>query len=116
MIYTILFILPVWALTILAYTQGNYIPAAAYLIAIPVTYIAYRTDKKQAKQGGWRTPENTLHLLEILGGWAGALYAQRTIYHKNKKIAYQIVFWLIVLIHQLAAAYIIASHYRWLTV
>ena len=47
--------------------------------------------------------EAQLHLLELLGGWPGALLAQRRLRHKCSKRSYQIVFWLIVLAYQFAA-------------
>ena len=34
----------------------------------------------------------TLHWLEFLGGWPGALIAQRVIRHKNKKTSFQVDF------------------------
>lgn len=40
-----------------------------------------------------------MHLYEVLGGWPGGLLAQRLIRHKNRKLSYQLVFWLIVLLH-----------------
>ena len=51
---------------------------------------------------GWRTPEARLHLVELLGGWPGALIAQQAFRHKTRKWSFQLVFWLIVVVHQLA--------------
>lgn len=49
---------------------------AGYFILISfVTFTAYQVDKKQAEKGEWRIREITLHLYEILGGWAAALCA-----------------------------------------
>lgn len=42
-----------------------------------------------------------LHAVELLGGWPGALLAQQLLRHKTKKTSYQVVFWLIVLMHQI---------------
>lgn len=42
-----------------------------------------------AERGRWRTPENTLHVAELLGGWPGALVAQQLFRHKTRKISYQ---------------------------
>ncbi|MDF3932346.1 DUF1294 domain-containing protein [Pseudomonas citronellolis] len=76
-----------------------------WLLAYPLlslaAFYAYWRDKRSAEQGAWRTPEQTLHLLELLGGWPGALLAQRVFRHKTRKASYQIVFWVIVLAHQL---------------
>ena len=57
-------------------------------------------DKRSARRGQWRTPENTLHAVELLGGWPGALLAQRLLRHKTRKVSYQAVFWGIVALHQ----------------
>ncbi|PTS83781.1 hypothetical protein DBR00_14935 [Pseudomonas sp. HMWF032] len=64
-----------------------------------VCFIAYYRDKQFAIQGQQRTPEARLHLYELLGGWPGGLLAQRLIRHKNRKLSYQLLFWLIVLLH-----------------
>jgi len=40
-----------------------------------------------------------LQLLALLGGWPGALITQRVIRHKNKKTSFQVIFWIIVIIH-----------------
>ena len=75
-----------------------------YLTVISLsTYITYWHDKRRASSGGWRVPEKILHLLELLGGWPLAFVAQRVLHHKSSKKSYQIVFWLIVLLHQLVA-------------
>ena len=60
----------------------------------------YWHDKRSARQGQWRTPENTLHAIELLGGWPGALLAQQVLRHKTRKVSYQVVFWGIVALHQ----------------
>ena len=53
-------------------------------------------------RGGWggqRIPERTLHGLELLGGWPGALVGQQLFKHKRSKAPYMRVFWVIVLLH-----------------
>ena len=67
------------------------------------TYWIYARDKRRAEAGEWRVPEMRLHLLELLGGWPAAFLAQRRLRHKCSKGSYQFVFWLIVLVWQLAA-------------
>jgi uncharacterized membrane protein YsdA (DUF1294 family)/cold shock CspA family protein len=62
--------------------------------------VFYGKDKQRAMAGEWRTPESTLHLLELLGGWPGALVAQQLYRHKTRKVDFQVVFWGIVLLHQ----------------
>jgi uncharacterized membrane protein YsdA (DUF1294 family) len=41
-----------------------------------IAIIMYAKDKNAAEWGRWRTPEITLHLLSLLGGWPGAGIAQ----------------------------------------
>lgn len=68
-----------------------------------VTYAAYALDKRRARERAWRLPEGRLQLLALLGGWPGAFLAQRRFRHKVSKGGFQVVFWLIVLGHQLMA-------------
>lgn len=71
----------------------------AYISASVLTLLEYAFDKHKACQGKWRTSEVTLHTLELLGGWPGALIAQYIFRHKNRKVSFQISFWIIVAIH-----------------
>jgi uncharacterized membrane protein YsdA (DUF1294 family)/cold shock CspA family protein len=83
-------------------TALNKLPVAVpglYLVASLIAYFAYATDKSAAKQGEWRTPENTLHLLSLIGGWPGALLAQKKLHHKNRKASFQVVFWVTVAVN-----------------
>jgi len=72
---------------------------AVYGTASVVTFLAYGWDKHRARSLKRRTRERTLHLLELAGGWPGALIAQRLLRHKNWKPTYQFVFWMIVALH-----------------
>lgn len=64
-----------------------------YAGASLLTFIAYAIDKSAARSGRWRTPENTLHLLALCGGWPGALIAQHQLRHKSRKASFLVVFW-----------------------
>lgn len=64
-----------------------------YLSLSFLTFIVYAKDKRAARKGAWRTPEQTLHLLSIFGGWPGALIAQQTLRHKTQKKSFRIIFW-----------------------
>jgi uncharacterized membrane protein YsdA (DUF1294 family)/cold shock CspA family protein len=79
------------------------LPAAWVVLASLVTFIVYRHDKRRAESGGWRVSELALHTLEVLGGWPGALLAQRQFRHKCSKLSYQLVFWLAVIAYQFIA-------------
>jgi uncharacterized membrane protein YsdA (DUF1294 family) len=64
-----------------------------------LTFVMYYRDKNAAVRGDQRTPENTLHLLALLGGWPGAFLAQRIFRHKSSKAGFQIIFWLTVCVN-----------------
>ncbi|MCO8123780.1 DUF1294 domain-containing protein [Stieleria sp. TO1_6] len=68
----------------------------------------YGEDKSAARNGRWRTSEATLHLVELLGGWPGALVGQEFFRHKTKKLSFQIDFLLIVLTNCAALAWLTA--------
>lgn len=72
-----------------------------YLVIGLVTFAVYAKDKWAARKEAWRTPEKTLHLLALLGGWPGALLAHRYLRHKSQKRSFRLVFWLTVLLHVL---------------
>jgi len=81
-------------------------PGLAVAIGLGISagaFIGQWIDKRKAASGEWRTPEATLHLFELLGGWPGAFLAQRLFRHKTAKVSYQIVFWLIVIGYEYAA-------------
>ena len=77
--------------------------AFAYLCLVVVTsvvsFAAYGFDKKQACAGGRRVPEQTLHVLALLGGWPGALFGQRYFRHKTQKVSFRLLFWGTVVAH-----------------
>lgn len=70
-----------------------------YLGTSIVAFFAYRQDKSAARYNQRRTPEQTLHLLGLLGGWPGALLAQKLLRHKTRKLSFQVVFWTTVLLN-----------------
>jgi uncharacterized membrane protein YsdA (DUF1294 family)/cold shock CspA family protein len=67
--------------------------ALSYVVTSLVTFCAYALDKRAARLGARRTPENTLHVLAFAGGWPGALLAQQFLRHKSAKQAFRKVFW-----------------------
>ncbi|WP_024646049.1 DUF1294 domain-containing protein [Pseudomonas syringae] len=99
-VFVLLCALPVYGSTSLWARQGVMIPALALMGMSLLAFVLYRRDKRQAGNGGQRTPENVLHSLELLGGWPGALLAQQMFRHKTRKVSFQVVFWLIVAVHQ----------------
>lgn len=57
-------------------------------------FLMYAKDKNAAEWGKWRTTENTLHALSLLGGWPGAKIAQSFLRHKSKKVSFRITYWI----------------------
>ena len=95
----ILFVLIFLSLLVYFYINGKlplYIIVFYGAINI-ITYFSYSFDKSKAITKEYRTSEKSLHLLSLIGGWAGAIIAQQRFRHKNKKISFQIVFWITVI-------------------
>ncbi|SFG67109.1 DUF1294 domain-containing protein [Pseudomonas sp. NFACC45] len=78
----------------------SWVPLTAYGLVSMVAFLLYWSDKRKARADAWRTPENVLHAVELAGGWPGALLAQQVFRHKTRKVSFQVVFWFIVLLHQ----------------
>ncbi len=68
------------------------------LLSSLIAFVAHGRDKRAARLGRRRTPERTLHLLELIGGWPGALLAMMIFHHKTRKASYFLVTALIVLV------------------
>ncbi|RDZ26022.1 DUF1294 domain-containing protein [Lysobacter silvisoli] len=83
--------------------------AAGYGVVSVVSYFAYTADKSAAGRGAQRTPESTLHLIDLLGGWPGALIAQQRSRHKTVKASFQSVFWFTVILNLAAVAWLLHS-------
>lgn len=73
-----------------------------YAVASLLAFVMYLWDKISAESGKWRTPENTLHLFGLIGGWPGALLAQRRYRHKTRKLSFRRVFWMTVALNCVA--------------
>ena len=64
-----------------------------YLIIINlIGFYVMWSDKRKAKKGRWRIPENTLFLITLLGGGIGTISGMYTFRHKTQKIAFVIGF------------------------
>jgi uncharacterized membrane protein YsdA (DUF1294 family) len=74
------------------------------------TFIAYAYDKFKAKRDAWRTPESTLHLLALLGGWPGAAIAQQVCRHKSSKRDFRVMFWITVFINLAMLAWLMSPY------
>lgn len=89
-------------------------------LAVPIVYgaasaaavIVYAADKSTARRDDWRTPERTLHLLALAGGWPGALVAQTVFRHKTRKVPFRIIFWTTVALNCAALSWWIVAKSR----
>lgn len=70
-----------------------------YAVMSLATFFMYWLDKSAARKNTWRTKENTLQLMALMGGWPGALIGQQLFRHKSKKTPFQIMFWLLVIVN-----------------
>ena len=93
-------------------TLGPWLLWAGLLGTSLVTVIVYALDKHAAGRGARRTPEATLHLLGIAGGWPGALVAQGLLRHKTAKDSFQTTFWLTVVGNALMLAALLLAGQR----
>lgn len=80
-----------------------------YIGASIIAFTAYAMDKSAAINNQWRTQESTLHLFGLIGGWPGALAAQRLLRHKSKKTSFQSVFWATVALNCCGLGWLISS-------
>ena len=64
-----------------------------YLIVINlIAFLVMFLDKRKAKYGKWRIPEQTLFILAVIGGSIGAIAGMYTFRHKTKKLRFSIGF------------------------
>jgi uncharacterized membrane protein YsdA (DUF1294 family)/cold shock CspA family protein len=71
----------------------------SYFTISIITFLAYAYDKSKAQRGDWRTPESTLHIFSLIGGWPGAALAQQVLRHKSQKKEFRIGFWFTVTVN-----------------
>jgi uncharacterized membrane protein YsdA (DUF1294 family) len=75
---------------------------AWYGVASVVAFVGFAVDKRAARGGrvgGRRIRERTLHGLEAVGGWPGALVAMVVLRHKNRKVGFVVVTCVIAAVH-----------------
>ena len=70
-----------------------------YLIIIDlIAFITMYLDKRKARYGKWRIPEQTLFILALIGGSIGAIAGMYTFRHKTKKLRFSIAFPMILIL------------------
>lgn len=85
-----------------------FVVVASVLMSL-FAFALYRADKSAAIQGARRTPEATLQVVSLLGGWPGALIAQRVYRHKTRKQPFQTLFWVTVVTNCAALIWVAAG-------
>ena len=70
--------------------------AITYLILINIiaTFL-FCADKRRAKKDKRRIPESILHLFELMGGIFSVIFLMFTIRHKNQKMFYKLISFII---------------------
>ena len=70
-----------------------------YLIIVNlIAFIAMYLDKRKARYGKWRIPEQSLLVLALIGGSIGSIIGMYTFRHKTKKLRFSIGFPIILLL------------------
>ncbi|MBZ9780401.1 DUF1294 domain-containing protein [Pseudomonas sp. REP124] len=100
LVFTVLCALPLYGSVSFWLRGVSLVPLAAYGVVSVLAFFLYWSDKRKARSDSWRTPENVLHAVVLAGGWPGALLAQQVFRHKTRKVSFQVLFWGIVLLHQ----------------
>ena len=88
------------------------VPIATYLVMSIVTFGFYYVDKKRAESKQWRIHSTTLHVLEAIGGWPGALLAMAMLRHLTRKRDHIVMLCAIIAIHLLAWLVWFFIHHR----
>ena len=68
------------------------------------------SDKRKAKWGKWRIPEQTLFIVTALGGGIGTIAGMYTFHHKTKHWYFVIGMPLILIVQVAASCYIYISY------
>jgi len=79
------------------YFSASYL--IAYLVAVNLSaFLLYGWDKLSAGQGVDRVPELILYLTVLSGGGVGSLLGMNLFHHKTRKLSFQFVVGLIILV------------------
>jgi uncharacterized membrane protein YsdA (DUF1294 family)/cold shock CspA family protein len=95
----VLIITPLVLSSYLLLMAKNPIPFFSYFMLSLLTMILYGRDKANAATRKWRVPESYFHILELMGGWPGALIAQNDFRHKTRASTYLWILRGIIAIH-----------------
>ncbi len=85
---------------------------AVTLVMSFFTFFVYGWDKRAAQKQANRVPEKTLHLLELFGGWPGAIAGQEIFRHKTQKKMFRAITFSITGLHLVIAGIILWLMFR----
>lgn len=78
-----------------------------YLLMINlIGFFMMWSDKRKAKKGKWRIPEQTLFIVTALGGGIGTIAGMYTFRHKTQKLKFTIGLPALVILEIIAVIYI----------
>jgi uncharacterized membrane protein YsdA (DUF1294 family)/cold shock CspA family protein len=100
-------------LVVIALLFGSlpYVLPVLYIEASLFTFWLYQADKNAAiARQSTRLPEQSLQLFSLIGGWPGALIAQKKLAHKRSKFLFQREFWLVVIGNSILLIWLLSHH------
>ena len=99
-------------LTVAAGTLAGRLPPVIigiYGVVSIVTSLLYWLDKSAARRGAWRMQERSLLLIGLVGGWPGAVVAQRILRHKTRKQSFQLAFWVTAMLNSIVLGWLLTD-------
>jgi uncharacterized membrane protein YsdA (DUF1294 family)/cold shock CspA family protein len=107
-----LIIISLFVLIVVAGTLAGRLPPVIiviYGVVSIITFLLYWLDKSAARRGAWRTQESSLLFIGLVGGWPGAVVAQRILRHKTRKESFQLAFWGTAVMNSIALGWLLTD-------
>ena len=82
-----------------------------YAVINIIAFFMFGSDKRKAKKSEWRISESSLIMVSVAGGALGSLLGMQVFHHKIRKLKFQVLVPLMVIIH-LA---LVSAVYMWLS-
>ncbi|PIQ67382.1 hypothetical protein COY25_00500 [Candidatus Uhrbacteria bacterium CG_4_10_14_0_2_um_filter_41_7] len=85
-------------------------PLYNYYLSLNIgAFLLFGLDKYLAKIGKRRVPEKILYFTILLGGLVGAVLSMNFFHHKTSKSKFQLIAWLLILVHLLLIYYLFSN-------
>ncbi len=91
---------------LLRYGISVVIPLSVILSASLAAFLVMLIDKVQAIQGGRRLSERSLYLIAFFGGSPGVVAGVYLLHHKNRKLKFKIILFMLVFLQLVIAYYL----------